>query len=806
MRISPNLFLRRLFLRRPFLGRLVLRRLAIVVCFATLLAGMAPLSQVKAAEGQLPGGIIIYGRGFGHGRGLSQYGAFGWATVHGWSWEQILDFYYGGATGNTRSPLEAPNQEMSVWLSMLNTKQTGVVSDSSTLRLVEDPDQARRFTSMVAREKPGTQRVYQVWGSSQRKCLNESDSPEAAGFALLGEFNETASFATNASQDPAGASIDMVGLCEPKSSTANQVRYYRGIVRAMNNAKNENRTINLVRLDDYLRGVVPRESPASWGDAASGAGMNALRAQAVAARSYSVTENRYAGLAKTCDTQDCQVYGGSALRTAVSAAPIVLESANTDRAIAETTGVIIRNPQGGVVRTEFSSSNGGRTAGGTFPAQVDQGDISADSALMVWTRAFSAPQIVAKYPQIGILTSVTTTNDGLGGDWGGYTVEVTITGTAGEVKMSGWNFRSAFDLPAPWYGVVQVFGAPLDAGAVGSMLFVGDSVGESISAEFGAVISPAYPSINFQALTNRCMVGPSCVALEKGQPDGLGVVNALTAEQFPVIALVQLGYNDDPNTMTGDIAQVINALNARNVQRIIFVNLSTRRTSQNYALSNAALFAAAQTNPNVSVLDWNAASSAVSQARWFRDDVHLTTTGRSEFALFLRGQLDALRAQGLITANASNILPLAVPLTTGNRGKPVADLQKAINTALGFKKKQRLSTDGVYGKGTASAVAKVEEINGLPIDGIADASVFAVLGIDPASFSLERNARHISVATAQTALGRVLKIKIKADGIFGSGTTKQLKRFQKSLGLKATGVIDRTTWLSLLTASASATS
>ena len=33
---------------------------------------------------------------------------------------------------------------------------------------------------------------------------------------------------------------------------------------------------------------------------------------------------------------------------------------------------------------------------------------------MVWTRAFSAAQIVAKYPQIGILTSVTTANDGLG--------------------------------------------------------------------------------------------------------------------------------------------------------------------------------------------------------------------------------------------------------------------------------------------------------------------------------------------------------------------------------------------------------
>ena len=777
-------------------------RIAAFLCAVSLIVGLVPAQSAQAEEGQLPGGVIIYGRGFGHGRGLSQYGAYGWATVYGWSWEQILDFYYGGATGNSRSNLEAPNQEMTTWLSAMNNRQTGVVSDSGTMRLLEDPDQGRRFTSMVAREKSGAQRVYQVWGSGERKCLNESDSPEAAGFTLIGEFNETASFVTNSSQDPGASALDTVGLCEPRSASANQVRYYRGIVRAMNNTKNENRTINIARLDDYLRGVVPRESPASWGDTAGGAGMNALRAQAVAARSYSVTENRYAGLAKTCDTQDCQVYGGAALRTSVNASPTVLESANTDRAVAETTGVVIRNPKGNVVRTEFSSSNGGRTAGGEFPALADEGDISANSSLMIWTRAFSAAQIVAKYPQVGVLTSVTTTNDGLGGDFGGYTLDVTIAGTSGSVKVSGWAFRTAFGLPAPWFGATPVFGAPLEAGVVGSMLFVGDSIGQSIASEFSAIVSPAYPSVNFQALANRCMVGPSCVTPDKGLPDAIGVVNSLSAEQFPQIAIVQLGYNDDPNTMAGDVAAVINALNARNVQRIVFVNLSTRRASQNYALSNAALAAAAQTNPNVSVLDWNAASSDPSASRWFSDDVHLTATGRAEFTLFLRKQLDELRAQGLITPNPESVLPLAVPLVVGNRGEPVSQLQAALNTALGLKKKQKLSTDGNYGKGTAGAVSKIEELNGLPVDGLADATVLSLLGLDPTTFKLSQNSRHTSVATAQTALARVLKIKMKADGIFGSGTAKQLKRFQKSVGLKQTGVIDRTTWLSLLAASA----
>ena len=65
-------------------------------------------------------------------------------------------------------------------------------------------------------------------------------------------------------------------------------------------------------MDDYLRGVVPRESPASWGDASGGKGMAALQAQAVAARSYAAAQNRYSW-AQTCDYQNCQVYGGAGL-------------------------------------------------------------------------------------------------------------------------------------------------------------------------------------------------------------------------------------------------------------------------------------------------------------------------------------------------------------------------------------------------------------------------------------------------------------------------------------------------------------
>ncbi len=778
-----------------------LRRLFAIGIVAIVVASLTPAhSPVQAAEGQLPASYVIYGRGYGHGRGLSQYGSYGWATVHGWSWQQILDFYYGGATGNVVAPIDNPNDTIRIWLSAMGTSQTGVVADVQNAVFLEDPVPGRVWTSLVAREV--SEKVYRVWGSTTRRCSLSSQDPVSVGFELIGDVAEAASFTTQVGQDPAAAPTQTIGVCEPKSERAHRVRYYRGIIRALNNSRNENRTINVTTMESYLRGVVPRESPASWGDTAGGAGMNALRAQSVAARSYAATETRYPGLANTCDSQDCQVYLGAALREGVSEQPYSLEDPRTDLAIAETAGVVIRGRNGAVVRTEFSSSNGGRTAGGIFTAQADAGDLSANSALMVWTRSVSAAQLQQKYPQIGTLTAITTAHDGQGGDWNGYTTEVTITGTSSAVKMSGWAFRTAFGLPAPWYGVTPIYPAEFEAAPVGRILLIGDSIAASITAEFTGIVTPAYTDINYQAVPNRCLVGSACVEPSVGLPDAPAIINALTPETMPTVAVLQLGYNDSPATFTADIDQVVTALTARAVQRIVFVNLSTRRVSVDYTASNAALLAATQRYPNVSVLDWNTFSTGPDKSRWFSDTVHLTNTGRVEFALFLRNQLDELRSAGLITVGSGGIIPMAVPMTSGERGEPVKAVQTALNVALGLKKKQRIAIDGAFGKGTVAALKKFEEASGLPIDGIADEQVIAALGIDHTTFTLARGATQSSVVSIQKALANVLKIKIRADGVYGSGTAKTVSRFQKSVGLKTTGVVDRTTWMALLSASA----
>ena len=772
---------------------------AVGIIVISLLATILPASSAHADNGLLPNAIVVNGRGYGHGRGMSQYGAYGWAT-NGSTWSDILNFYYGGATGNTIGSLADPAQMMTTYLSAMNDKSTSVVADASNAVFLQDPTPGRLWTSLVAIEI--SQRIYRVWGSMERKCAITTD-PATEGFTLIGDVETVASFTTTVGADPAAEATAVIGLCEPRTTTKNKIRYYRGEIRAVNNSSGANRTINATNIESYLRGVVPRESPASWGNAAGGLGMNALRAQAVAARSYSATENRYAGLARTCDSQDCQVYGGSALRESVNGEIVALEHPLTDQAIAETAGVVIMQPNGKPARTEFTSSNGGRTAGGTFPAQVDLGDLASDPVnnLLVWTRIISAAQLMAKYPQIGTLTSVETTHDGLGGDWNGYATSVAINGTASTVTVKGYDFKSIFDLPAPWFKTSPIYGAAFDAAPVGTMLFIGDSVGESITSTFASVVTPAYPTMNYQALSNRCLVGPSCVAAAVGPPDAPAIINALTPEQYPSVAVIQLGYNDDPNTFQSDVDQVVNALNARGVQRIIFINLSTRRTSRDYALSNAILANATTSYPNVTLLDWNAASSAPSQDRWFIDDVHLTATGRSEFTLFIRNQLDALRAQSFITNGVATMVPLGAPMARGDRGKNVKRLQNALNIYFKLPKKKRIVVDGVVGKGTIALIKTLETNAALPVDGVADEAVLAVLGIDPATIVLFEGTKHATVATAQTALARVLKIKIRADGIYGSGTTRQVKRFQKSVGIKQTGTINRLTWQALLSAS-----
>jgi stage II sporulation protein D len=100
--------------------------------------------------------------------------------------------------------------------------------------------------------------------------------------------------------------------------------------------------INAVDVDDYVQGVVPLESPASWP-------IEALKAQAVAARTYALTTTKSgAGFEHYPDTRS-QVYGG-----------VGAEQPSTNTATRETAGQLVTY-DGAPVATYFFSTSGGRT-------------------------------------------------------------------------------------------------------------------------------------------------------------------------------------------------------------------------------------------------------------------------------------------------------------------------------------------------------------------------------------------------------------------------------------------------------------
>ncbi|WP_280494122.1 SpoIID/LytB domain-containing protein [Nocardia asiatica] len=103
------------------------------------------------------------------------------------------------------------------------------------------------------------------------------------------------------------------------------------------------RVVNQVDVEDYLLGVVPAEVQANWADKGA---EEALRAQAIAARSYALAEQRYP-YAQTCDTTACQRYPGTAQ-----------EDPRTAAAVAATAGAVLLRA-GRILRAEYSAAPSG---------------------------------------------------------------------------------------------------------------------------------------------------------------------------------------------------------------------------------------------------------------------------------------------------------------------------------------------------------------------------------------------------------------------------------------------------------------
>ncbi|HLY50654.1 MAG TPA: SpoIID/LytB domain-containing protein [Solirubrobacteraceae bacterium] len=237
--------------------------------------------------------LEIRGGGDGHGIGMSQYGAYGYAA-HGQSYEFILAHYYEGtALGNTD-----PNQVVRVLLGTGKPQFSGA-SDAGGHNL--DPS----VTYSVGALPAGGLALYSPAGKK------------------LAEFSTTLS------------------VTGPGPLTLAGRGQYRGALE-FRAAGSRVQMVNAVGLDDYVRGVISAEMPASWPPAA-------LEAQAVAARTYAITTDVAGNGYQLYDDTRSQMYGG-----------VAAETPPTDAAVAATSGQIVTY-QGNPAITYFFSSSGGHT-------------------------------------------------------------------------------------------------------------------------------------------------------------------------------------------------------------------------------------------------------------------------------------------------------------------------------------------------------------------------------------------------------------------------------------------------------------
>ncbi len=671
--------------------RRVLVILAAALGLAVPVVG-APASPASAAPTDIVA-VIVDGVGNGHGRGMSQWGAYGWAVDQGKDWRWILDHYYGGTSTGT---VNSAQTRIKVRLSALDNLNTvGLIShgpgvswggrtrasmyavetspgtfdvygttsiacpssasltvpsgnpvigfksaDSGAVRQIQTFLKAFHDSVIVIDGDFGNQtdailRSWQVaqalpndgsWGTEDAARANAQISASAGtvSWSKLGSASGTLRFTTNTNES-SSAPTAVLGVC----GASGGVTHYRGAIE-VSSQSDGNRVVNDVATENYLRGVVPKEISASWAQAGGGRGAEAVRAQAVAARSYGLQQSRYA-YAATCDSQSCQVYGGAATRPVAAGTATLVEDFRTDQAIAATAGVVRKWPNGSIVSTEFSASNGPRTAGGVFPPVDDPADAISNNPNHRWTRVLDADALALRYG-LGTITSASMAEaaesryrpngrpyDGIWFD------DIVLTGSTGTTKrMNAWDFRRDHGLPSPGFTVRVVTRDALGT----NVAVIGDSVGESAKDEFTTLSDGTFASLAVDTLVSRFIT--------KTPPTPSGVQVAAGVPMNLDLAIVELGYNPSTN-MAADIDAMMNALNRRGTRRVIWVNMADVRG--NYAAANAALQQALGRWSNLSIADWNAASAAAGneRARWIASDgVHLSSTGQAQFALWLR--------------------------------------------------------------------------------------------------------------------------------------------------------------------------
>jgi stage II sporulation protein D len=235
-------------------GSALMRRLLLLASLVVLAVG--PAAPGSARPNVVTGAtFLVTGHGWGHGVGMAQYGAYGYAQ-HGFTYDQIVAHYFPGTQLG-----RAPVSKVRVLLS----------SGAKKLKLTSAAD-------FIVRDATG--QTHDVAAGSY--TLTPTLSLRVLGAAKAAPLTGPITFA-------------------PGPSPLSLGRRYRGSIQ-VDVVGGRLRAINVVNLEQYLYGVVPSEMPSSWAP-------EALKAQAVVARSYALAVKKTGAFDLYPDTRS-QVYLG----------------------------------------------------------------------------------------------------------------------------------------------------------------------------------------------------------------------------------------------------------------------------------------------------------------------------------------------------------------------------------------------------------------------------------------------------------------------------------------------------------------
>src|SRR5436190_9525915 len=362
-----------------------------VAIASILLLGIGPVAHArvnaKAAAGAAT--FVVTGHGWGHGVGLSQYGAYGYAQK-GVGYEKIVLHYFPGTELG-----QAPVSKVRVLL-----------------------------TSGVATLPIGSAADFRV-----------KDATGAVHNVTAGKYTLTPALKLKVDGAAAARALPGPLLLQPGTTPLQLKHLYRGSVQ-VDVVGGKLRAINVVGLEQYLYGVVPSEMPFSWAP-------EALKAQAVVARSYALATRRTGAFDLYPDTRS-QVYLG-----------VEHEKSSTSAAVDATAGQVVLY-QGAVAQTYFFSTSGGRTASAedvwgepvpylvSVPDPYDSISPHHDWGPLVFTGAKLAKALKMKGRVVDLQPELNSS---------GRVKVLNVVGTKSTLAVQGADIRRRLGVQSTWFSV-----------------------------------------------------------------------------------------------------------------------------------------------------------------------------------------------------------------------------------------------------------------------------------------------------------------------------------------------------------------